>query len=309
MGNKRPLQNLSDDELVKLWEMTSEIDDFSHETIYHISGYCDNLINAEDIRYFRAGLLLQAKLCDKYMIPHPEIKLDLGVYDECFISISKNEDEAEENCEDEDYCDEPIEYVRENLHKTMDAFASVDGIGDFVEEWLFYDSDILEPLLVEETNAESKVEDGFLDEELTLCGYRSLLRLVRELSPDMIDIVELKVTKSKKMASFIAAIEKGLVPRKVIGFWESFVSKLWSRTCYWIPMDDLDEVKEDTGTWCCVYAIVQYLEEGILTCDLFKYMSTRIGAFIAQEFAERYSVSAEGAGSVLQFPVMREVAV
>lgn len=307
MENDRPLFNLSDDELVKLWEMASEIDDFSHETIYHISGYCDNLINANDIRYLRAGVLLQAKLCDKYKIPHPDIKLDLGEYEDCLIKVSTDEDEDED--EEEDYYDEPIEYVRENLHKTMDAFASVDGIGDFEEEWLLYDPDILEPLLVEEADENSKVEEGFVEEELTLCGYRSLLRLVRELSPDMIDVVETKVTKSKKMASFVEAIKNGLVPRKVINFWDSFVSKLWSRTCYWIPMDDLDEVKEDTGTWCCVYAIIQHYEEGILTCDLFKYMSTRIGAYIAQEFADRYCTVAESTGSVLPFPVMREVAV
>ena len=50
MENSRPLQSLSDDELVKLWEMSSDIDDFSHETIHHICGYSDSLITEEDIK-------------------------------------------------------------------------------------------------------------------------------------------------------------------------------------------------------------------------------------------------------------------
>lgn len=276
---ERPLNELSDNELIQLWNMAEQINDMGQSTLHHITGYSDSLLNEEDIKFIRAGVLLQAKLCDKYGIPHPPVDLDIPVFEE---GLSELEDEG-----DWEYGDEPYEFMREGLHITMDAFASISGIGDFYEEELFYDAEVLEPLLNEEEDAESKIDDGFLDDELTYSGYHSLLSAIRECGADMVEVEELKVLTSKKMAKLVAAMRNGKVPKCVEAFWDEFSVKTWMRTYYWVPMDNMEQIKGDE--WCSVYAILNHYEEGILVGDLYKHMSVRIGAYIAQEFAERYA--------------------
>lgn len=278
--NERPLKELSDNELMQLWDMAEQINDMGQSTLNHITGYSDSLLNEEDIKFIRAGVLLQAKLCDKYGIPHPPVDLDIPVFEEGLSELEDDEGDWE-------YGDEPYEFMREGLHITMDAFASIDEIGDFHEEELFYDAAVLEPLLEEEEDAEKKIEDGFLDDELTYSGYHSLLSAIRECGADMVEVEELKVLTSRNMAKLVAAMRKGKVPKCVEDFWDEFSVKTWMRTYYWVPMDNMEEIKGDK--WCSVYAILNHYEEGILVGDLYKHMSVRVGAYIAQEFAERYA--------------------
>lgn len=277
MGNSRPLQDLSDEQLLELWNVADEIDDFGHETLYHICGYDDNLLTGEDIQFIRAGLLLQIKLCDKFRIPYPELKEDafsVGEYEKYIGDFA-------DNVNDDEY-DFTIEMEVKNLHRTLDAFTSINGIGDFREEYL------KDPVYLLELGGLGFDEEavGF-EKELGYSGYHSLLREIREYGIDTVEIVEVGVTESKKIASFINAVKTGIVPERIAEFWYELSIRLQMRTCYWTPIDNLDEVKEDT--WCCVHAIIQHYEEGILICDLYKIMSTRIGAYIAQEFAERYA--------------------
>lgn len=278
MGNSRPLQNLSDEQLLELWSIADKVDDFAHETIYHIHGFdVDCFLNGEDVQFIRAGLLLHAKLCDKFGIPYPKMEeddLSVGDYEELLIEAGK--------MDEWNYGEMPLEVVSENLHAMLNAFTSIDGIGDFSEEYLRDPRYLLE---LEESDPD-KVSGEF-EEELEYIGYLSYLEMVREFGVDAVEIEEIMVTKSKKMASFMNAATCGAVPETVTGFMEGFQEILKRRTCYYMPADTQDEVKEDT--WCCVHAIIQHYEEGILICDLYKIMSTRIGAYIAQEFAERYA--------------------
>lgn len=288
MENNRPLQNLTDEELLSLWNKAIEVDDMGHTTIYHV-GSCegDSLLNEEDIEYIRAGVLLQVKLCDMYGVPHPPIRLDLGEYEPEFLSDPKT---LSEDDEEDEYEYEPdlYEYMRENLHITMDAFGCIDGIGDFVEEDLFYAPDVLEALLVDDADEKKKAEAiGWITDEMEYSGYREVLDFVRNVGYDMVDVEEFKVTKSRKMASLMKSVEKRAVPQGVPSFLDKFTRKVFMRTCYWVPMDNLEEIKDDT--WCCVHAVLNCLEDGMIVGDLYKNMSIRIGAFIAQEFADRYA--------------------
>ncbi len=294
MRNKRPLQNLSDYDLIKLWNMAETIDCMGQDTIDHIDGYSsDCLLTPSDIKTIRAGVLLQAKLCDKYGIPHPAIRL--SVEDEGLLKLDRTLDEE---LEDADW--EPFEYSNSELNDTMSAFASVNGIGDFDEEQLYYDANDLQSLFeIEDAgeNEDSEEEEDaaemareLIADELRYAGYRSLLDLIQELGPDVLDVTEVAVAKSKKMASLTTAIKAGRVPGYVTMFWESFSSKMVMRTYRWIPLGESEEILD--GEWCCVYVVASHYEEGIIICDLYKYMSTRIGAYIAQEFADRYCTTA-----------------
>lgn len=278
-NNIRPLQHLTEAELIQLWNRSVRIDDMAQKSMEHISGYgIDTLMTPTDVRFVRAGVTLQAKLCKMYGVPIPPIYLKLDDEIEERLTLQQSE---EENTYDQ----VPFEYETGDLHRTMDRFAAVDGIGDFEEEELFYGSDELQPLLDEEEGAEEMV-DEFLIDEMTYAGYRSMISLIRQCGPEIIDVCEIRVAKSKKMALLSAAVEKGEVSPAVGNFWDSFSDKLMMRTYRWIPIDNSEEIKDDE--WCCFYAILNHCEEGILIGDLMKYMCTRIGAFIAQEFAERY---------------------
>lgn len=285
MENNRPLQNLTDAELLSLWKRATAIDEMGQTTLGHIGGYCyDSLITDEDIEYIRAGVLLMAKLCDKYGIPHPPVRLGLGAYEP---ELSPKHSDFNEDEEDE-YEREVFEYMREDLHITMDSFACIDGIGDFVEEDLFYDPEILEPMLVGDSDEEEKAEAGkFLTDEMEYSGYREVIEFIRDTGYDMVDVEELKVTKSKKMESLIKLISNGTVPGDISSFMDEFTTRVFMRTCYWVPMNELEEVKDDT--WCCVSTILNHYEDGMIIGDLYKHMSIRIGAYIAQEFADRYA--------------------
>lgn len=295
MENNRPLQNLTDQELIRLWEMSVAVDDMGQDTIDHIDGYsADCLLTPSDIKQIRAGVLLQAKLCEKYGIPHPDIRL--GVNEEELVMNGRTLDEE---LEDTDW--EPFEYESTDLSITMNNFASVKGIGDFEEKYLFFDQEEFRPLFKDDAWEDYEDEEGDSDdevsaaeiveeqfaEELGYAGFRSLLDLVEELGPDVLDVTEVAVATSKKMASLLNAVKSGKVPGYVTLFWEGFSSKMVMRTYRWIPLGENEQIKDDA--WCCVYVVASHSEEGIIICDLYKYMCTRIGAYIAQEFADRYA--------------------
>ena len=284
MGNSdRPLRNLSDDELIQLWRMAVKIDDMAQDSLDHIEGFSSkSLMTPEDVVSVRAGIILQVKLCQKYGIPFPPIYLKFDESTEEVLREGLDEEEFESG-----EC--IFEWENGDLHRTMDRFASVDGIGDFIEEELFYDKDDLEPLLNEEEGAEEKVKD-FLDDELTYAGYREIISFIRQNDPEMLEVNELRVAKSKKMALLSDAVAKGKVPPAVGSFWNNFSVKLIMRTYRWVPINNSEEVKDDE--WRCVYTIMNHYEGGVLICDLYKFMCTRVGAFIAQEFAERYCCAA-----------------
>lgn len=291
MNTERPLRELSDEKLLELWKTASMVDDFAHTTVGHASYYDDGLLNSEDIRFIRAGLLLQAKLCNEYNIPYPPMKEDsllLDDYEEILYGEGLlNDDENEEM---EDFEDNILEFMRKSLHETIDAFSSIDGIGDFVEKPMFYDccafeywNDKQSKFIFPDTY--EYVEE--MEEELQYVGYRSFIREVADMDYDLVDIYEIKMTQSKKIVGFLKARESGVLSKEVIEFWDSFSSKLYRRSYYWIPLDNLEEIKKDT--WCCFSAIINHAEESLLNCDLYKLTALRIGAFIAQEFAERYA--------------------
>lgn len=280
MENNRPLQNLSVEEICELWKVALTIDDKMFDTFEHLTPCCyDVLLNSTDINHIRAGVILHAKLCKKYGIPFPEIKLDLGRNEGYFMVSAENEDDPYER--------EVFEYMRLNLHRSMDSFASLQGIGDFTERSLRFDSDVLKPLLEGGGDAEKEIDKGFLSDELTYSGYRSVVEEVRYACQE-VDVMELKVTESKNMALLNEAVKKGDVPENVKEFWNDFQVHTYMRTYYWCQMKDMVEIKGDT--WCSVYAILNFYEEGLLIGDLYKLMSVRIGAYIAQELAERYGV-------------------
>lgn len=283
--NSRPLQNLSVEELCKLWELALKVDDKMFSTYNEIVpyGYGNPLLTSTNINHARAGVILHAKLCDKYGIPHPEIKLDLGRREAEYLASSSDTEDEELM-----YEQEVFEYMNENLHQCMDNFATLSGIGDFEEEMLFFDKEVLKPLLDDSAGTEKEIEEGYLADELTYAGYLKVIDEVKCISYDNVEVVEIAVTKSKKMALFDAAVKNNAVPDGVKEFWESFSVHSYMRTYYWCPMGDMTEIKDDT--WCSVYAILNSFEEGILIGNLFKYMSIRIGAYIAQELADRYAV-------------------
>lgn len=290
MENSNPLHNLSLEELIKLWNTALAVDDIVCKTYDHIMGYYgygDALLSPGDINRIRAGVMLHAKLCDEYGIPHPDIKLDLGVNERLYmknIAIYDGDEETEDI--DDDYEREIIEYLNENLHKTMSMFATMDKIGDVEEKHLYYQRDDLENILKGEEFV--KDIDGFTD-ELKYSGYREALDII-SFSPDEMDVIELKVAESEKFALLDAAVRSGEAPREVVDFWNSFVMRTARRTHLWVPSENMVEVREDTGKWCSVFGIFYFYEEGIVMGDLYKYMSIRIGTYIAQEIADRYGM-------------------
>lgn len=274
MSSERPLMDLTEDQLMDLWDMSYDLERVSSREFSY------DPLTYEDVRNVSAAVLLQAAICEKYHLPYP--KLTEGCLDV----------EEPEESEEEDGMWDPLEYAVYPLHRYIDAFATVDGIGDFKEEALVDPVEVAEEMLKNNIGLPDAFisdgelgkpfdMDGCLGDELKMRGYREILRVVDE-NPDMFGALEICKVTSKDLAKLISKQSENLRIRK---FLDVFPMEICRRCYFSIPVDNPYEIVE--GEWKGVSYMMDYYDESVTACSLHKNLYVRIGAYIVQELAAR----------------------
>lgn len=283
MTPKRPLKNLSDEELMNLWDEAQKV------SVIGSKDFDYRLLGMSDVRNLRAEIMLLAALCEKYNLEYPTLKQDC-----LFVDWSEIDEDDEESF------DEPLEYMTEPLHRYIDAFSDVGGIGDFKTESMFdpvevaadiYNNKKLCGVTADEITAENISEqlDGLLTDELEFSGYRALVAMVMESGePEYyFSCQDISSIRSKQLGRLLTlSKEEGKLSKRITDFLDEFAIELSRGSYFTIMYDDMYEIVN--GEYVGIAAVIQYCEDEVWTCSLHKNMFNRIGAHIVSELAERY---------------------
>lgn len=297
--SERPLEHLSDEDLVNLWRKSKSIDHYGHEDY-------DEFMTVFDLMNLRAALLAQISLCKKYNIPYPALKedsLDAGTEWESHVDDIM---EGEDQDFDEGDIDELFEYACENIHRYIDDFCDIDGIGDFSVEFMidledalsFFREHNLDSLSdefapeVEHIGHKELLEEHGLYEDISVKGYRSALRIVSE-NEDCVYCDRVQKVSSKnayELFSLFHDHERAKKIKELSEIWNVYteiLEDIAQNTTFLIPLEFSEEYSDKT--WSCVNAMLTHTEDSRFICGLHQFLCLRIGAYVLQEFAFRYA--------------------
>ena len=262
-ANVSPFSGYTDESLLDLWHQALELDEVMHSSMGHIIGYTENTSLREfDMYMLRAGLKAHAKLCKEHGIPVPEnLSYDI-----------------EEDVWDEEIGYETIYEYESAGNDIFENFTNLHGIGDFEE------ADIVD---VREIVKGNGCIDGF---PLTRRMVEEVSAVYKKREEGNFDVLQATFINSGKLGKIVSLIEvsklmkKEIIPKEMKDFFESFIAHLKIRNCW----DSVVDESAVIGGHLCVVNIAGYdIEEGVYVTPLYRNLSMRIGAYIAQELAER----------------------
>ena len=264
---ERPLKDRSVEELLDLWKKADQIDDLAHSTLGHITPYSgDCCLTEQDVKMVRAGLMLEWKLCEENGLPIPK-KLSSPYFD--------IQEQSEYDEDDDEYTGERTVYEYEcDGNRLIDDFTNINDIGDFSDEDF------------EEVQCFLDIFDGDETEELP----ESFIDVAREVAGDegmCCSVFGVLLTQSAKFGKAYSVSSKNdsPVPKEIHDFFDNFSTALMMRNYYWVDIFSKESLTEDA--YMAFSVPVEWYEEGLCPSPLYRHLSLRIGAYIAQELSER----------------------
>lgn len=286
----RPLKSLTDRELIELWNKTDSISDFGQE------GFDVGPLTIDDLVNIRTSLLVQIALCEKNGIPYPKLNPDS-------LSVGEFDKFVPDNQDNYLMCGEMLEVTWESLHKYMDRFTDLGGIGDFTDtplcDVVYFVTDFRltheyhGSMLDKDALTETLRKAGELEkhrEEIALRGYLELADIAQE-EPEYFECYELRRVGSHRTARIIEKLQNPEFfcenKADILRTCEEITSAISRCAFFWVPLEHAEQVID--GEWVALASIINYSGDEEYVCSLHKNTCVRIGAYILQEFALRYA--------------------